>query len=43
MHDAAEIAEYLLDKYPQQHFFALVPNLYGAKAAVAAGLKEISR
>lgn len=42
MRDAVEITEYLIDKYPERELFALVPNLHGAKAAVAAGLREIA-
>ncbi|MHB1314536.1 MAG: hydroxymethylglutaryl-CoA lyase [Christensenellales bacterium] len=42
MRDAAEVVETVIAKYPKTHFFALVPNLFGAKAAAAAGLKEIS-
>lgn len=42
MIDAAEIAEYVLEKYPQLKVSALVPNLRGAESAVKAGLKHIS-
>jgi hydroxymethylglutaryl-CoA lyase len=42
MRDAKEVIEVVIDKYPQTDFFALVPNLFGAKAAATAGLKEIS-
>lgn len=42
MRDAKEVSEAVIAKYPQIDFFALVPNLFGAKAAAAAGLKEIS-
>jgi len=44
MKDAKEITEYLLKKYPDKKdiFHALVPNLYGAKAAYEAGLREIT-
>jgi len=42
MRDAKEVAEAVISKYPQTDFFALVPNLFGAKAAAAAGLKEIA-
>lgn len=42
MRDAKEVVETVIAKYPQTDFFALVPNLFGAKAAAAAGLKEIS-
>ncbi len=41
MRDARELAEYVLSRHPDLESFALVPNLTGAKAAVAAGLKEI--
>ncbi len=42
MQDAPTIAKTVLEKYPDVQFFALVPNYYGAKSAVEAGLKEIS-
>lgn len=42
MRDAKEVAEQVLDKYTGIDFFALVPNLYGAKNAVACGLKEVT-
>ncbi len=42
MQDAAQIAETSVARYPDIELFALVPNLFGAKAAVAAGLKEIT-
>ncbi len=44
MRDAKEIVSYLLEKYKDRSdiFHALVPNLYGAKAAYEAGLKEIT-
>ncbi len=42
MRDSGEIAQIVLERYPNVDFFALVPNLYGAKAAVKAGLKEIA-
>lgn len=42
MRDAAEITEYLLDKYPKCQFSALVPNLRGAKNAAELGLRELS-
>lgn len=42
MRDAREIIEHCLKKYPDRHFYALVPNMRGARAAVEAGLKEIS-
>jgi hydroxymethylglutaryl-CoA lyase len=40
--DAKEITEILLKKYPNFDFFALVPNLYGAKAAYELGLRKVS-
>lgn len=42
MRDAAAVVEGSIERHPETSFFALVPNLFGAKAAVAAGLKEIS-
>ena len=44
MKDAKEIVSYLLEKYNDKKdiFHALVPNLYGAKAAYEAGLREIT-
>ncbi len=42
MKDAKEVAEQVLGKYSGIDFFALVPNLYGAKNAVACGLKEVT-
>ena len=42
MKDAGIVARSVLEKYPEVDFFALVPNFYGAKAAVESGLKEIS-
>lgn len=42
MKDAKEIVTSCLEKYSGVDFFALVPNLYGAKTAVECGLKEIS-
>jgi len=42
MQDAAQITETAVARYPDIELFALVPNLFGAKAAVAAGLKEIT-
>ncbi|MCD8139904.1 MAG: hydroxymethylglutaryl-CoA lyase [Planctomycetaceae bacterium] len=41
MKGARQVSEYVLTKYPAVEPFALVPNLTGAKMAVAAGLKEI--
>lgn len=42
MADARQVVEAVLAKYPSVGFFALVPNYHGAKAAVEAGLSEIS-
>lgn len=42
MKDAAVIADRVLHKYEGVDFFALVPNFYGARSAVAAGIKEIT-
>ncbi len=42
MKDAKEIVAKCIDKYSDVNFFALVPNLQGAKAAVECGLKEIT-
>ena len=42
MKDAGELTKTLLEKYPDFDFFALVPNLYGARAAYELGLKKIS-
>lgn len=40
--DAKEVTEILLKKYPDFDFIALVPNLYGAKAAYELGLRKVS-
>jgi hydroxymethylglutaryl-CoA lyase len=42
MRDAAEIVRTVIPKYPGVDFFALVPNLHGARAAVEAGIGEVS-
>lgn len=42
MRDSAIITKTVLERYEGVEFFALVPNFYGAKAAVEAGLKEIT-
>ena len=42
MKDAGEVAAACLKKYPDGDFFALVPNVRGAKAARELGLKGIS-
>lgn len=41
MQDAEYLVKTVLERYPETHWFALVPNLRGARAAVAAGIKEI--
>ena len=42
--DAAEVVQKTLEKYDnsEMEFYALVPNIYGAKAALAAGLSEVA-
>ena len=40
--DAAEITKILLKKYPFYDFFALIPNLYGARSAYELGLRKVS-
>ena len=44
MRDAAEVVQKTLEKHGDEgiELYALVPNTYGAKAAVAAGLKEVA-
>ena len=42
MRDSGEIARRVIEKYEGVDFFALVPNLYGARSAAEAGLKEIT-
>lgn len=42
MRDTGEITKIAIERYPDVELFALVPNLFGAKAANEAGLKEIS-
>ena len=42
MQNTEEIAKYALEHYADIELFALVPNLFGAKAAREAGLKEIT-
>lgn len=42
LRDAAEITRAVTDKYPGYDFFALVPNLFGAKSAYEAGLRKVS-
>ena len=41
MADAKELAAACVEKYPDLDLFALIPNLYGAKAALAAGIKSV--
>lgn len=42
--DAAEVVQKTLEKHDnsEMEFYALVPNIYGAKAALAAGLSEVA-
>lgn len=42
--DAAEVVQKTLEKHgnSEMEFYALVPNIYGAKAALAAGLSEVA-
>lgn len=42
MADSREIARVCLEKYPDLHAFALVPNLAGVDNAVAAGIHDLS-
>lgn len=42
MKDAKPLAKICLERYPEVDFSALVPNLFGAKAAGETGLKKIS-
>ncbi|MBK5241489.1 hydroxymethylglutaryl-CoA lyase [Clostridium sp.] len=42
MKDAKVIAETVIKKYKDIEFIALIPNLFGAKAAWNAGIKEIA-
>ncbi len=42
MKDAKELATKLVENHPEADFFALVPNLRGAEAAVDVGLKWVS-
>ncbi|MCC8025833.1 MAG: hydroxymethylglutaryl-CoA lyase [Clostridium sp.] len=41
MKDGAIVTKSALEKYEGVDFFALVPNFYGARSAVEAGLKEV--
>ena len=40
--DSGELTKILLEKYPDFDFFALVPNLYGARSAYELGLRKVS-
>lgn len=42
LRDAKEVAAAILPKYKDVDFSALVPNLYGAKAALDAGIKTVN-
>ncbi|GAA0316510.1 hydroxymethylglutaryl-CoA lyase [Bacillus carboniphilus] len=42
MKDAKDVTTACLERYPDLQLFTLVPNLYGAKAAVECGLKELT-
>jgi hydroxymethylglutaryl-CoA lyase len=42
LRDARELTTILLEKYPGYDFFALVPNLYGARSAYELGLRKVS-
>ncbi|MGG0717717.1 hydroxymethylglutaryl-CoA lyase [Robertmurraya massiliosenegalensis] len=42
MKDAEKVTKKCLEKYPHSKLFALVPNLFGAKAAVECGLTELT-
>ena len=39
--DAADVTAYVLEKYPDFDFFALVPNMRGATNAYNAGLRKV--
>lgn len=41
MADAKEVAAACVEKYPELDLFALIPNLYGAKAAQSVGIKSV--
>lgn len=41
MKDAKEVAAACVEKYPTLDLFALIPNLYGAKAAREAGIRSV--
>ncbi|HCX63293.1 hydroxymethylglutaryl-CoA lyase [Sedimentibacter sp.] len=40
--DSGELTKILLEKYSDFDFFALVPNLYGARSAYESGLRKVS-
>lgn len=42
MADAAELAAYCVEKYPDKTLFALVPNFRGAQNAYAAGIRKVT-
>ncbi len=42
MHDAKEVAAYCVENYPELDLVALIPNLYGAKAARDSGIKKVN-
>ena len=42
MKDSKELTRLCLETYPEVEFFALVPNLYGARTAREAGIRLIS-
>lgn len=41
MADAQELTRYLVERYPDRRFNALIPNLRGAQTAVDCGLHEV--
>lgn len=41
MKDAKEVAAKCVEKYPDVNLFALIPNLYGAKAARDVGIRSV--
>ncbi len=42
MADAAQVARYCVEKYPDKTLFALVPNFRGAQNACDAGIKNVT-
>ena len=42
MADAAQLAQYCLEKYPEVKFYALAPNFRGVQNACNAGIRHIS-